>query len=475
LAKPETSYQYANALQDPKFENMRDILFLSHAYPEDNEFTRWLSLQLAQNGYPVWCDLTNLLGGEVVWDDVEKIIRERAIKILFVHSRTSNSKDGTMREIHLAQSVSKKDGLENFIIPLRIDELSQDEVTIELTRIAPIEFYQAWSKGLAQLLKKLEDESLPKRANYNAEAVSSWWLGQYGTSFGIIEQSEELLSNWYPIAKLPETIYYHLLSRKTIGKIELSTALSYPAIEEGINLLTFAEAKDFDDQLGDLFIKQSVPMNVSRLFEEENNREFKKNLSHLLRMAWEQFMASRGLRLHSLANTSKCGYFISGKVEKDTLYFTGIDGNKAHRSIVGYKTVPTGIPKQTTKRYWHFGIQGKPSQYPVLAYVIKPHVIFSSDGKEIWENKKKLAVARRNQCANWWNDEWRDRITAVMTRLANENENIRVPLGSDVFANVQKTPMLFESPVSYRSTGEEQITRDEEEVLADYELEEDPD
>jgi len=40
------------------------MVFLSHARPEDNVFTRWLALQLANEGYPLWCDLTKLLGGE---------------------------------------------------------------------------------------------------------------------------------------------------------------------------------------------------------------------------------------------------------------------------------------------------------------------------------------------------------------------------------------------------------------------------
>ena len=40
----------------------RDTLLLSHANPEDNEFTLWLALQLAIEGYRLWCDLTKLLG-----------------------------------------------------------------------------------------------------------------------------------------------------------------------------------------------------------------------------------------------------------------------------------------------------------------------------------------------------------------------------------------------------------------------------
>ena len=38
--------------------SQRDTLLLSHANPEDNEFTLWLAFQLANEGYRVLCDLT---------------------------------------------------------------------------------------------------------------------------------------------------------------------------------------------------------------------------------------------------------------------------------------------------------------------------------------------------------------------------------------------------------------------------------
>ncbi|MBZ5503834.1 MAG: toll/interleukin-1 receptor domain-containing protein [Acidobacteriia bacterium] len=44
-----------------------DTVLISHA-TEDNEFTLWLALQLAKEGYRVWCDLTKLLGGENFWE-----------------------------------------------------------------------------------------------------------------------------------------------------------------------------------------------------------------------------------------------------------------------------------------------------------------------------------------------------------------------------------------------------------------------
>ena len=104
----------------------RDMLFLSHANPEDNAFTRWLALRLAREGYPIWCDLTKLLGGEDFWRDIEMALRQRAMKVLFVLSKASNRKAGTLKEIAVAEKVGK--AFKDFIIPLRIDDLSSNDI-----------------------------------------------------------------------------------------------------------------------------------------------------------------------------------------------------------------------------------------------------------------------------------------------------------------------------------------------------------
>src|SRR5580704_14101879 len=150
----------------------RDTLLLSHANPEDNEFTLWLALQLANEGYRVWCDLTKLLGGELFWDDIEAVIRTRTAKVLYVLSRTSNGKDGPLRELQLAQSLARREGIQDFVIPLHIDDLPHGEMTIELTRVNVTPFENSWAKGLATLLKKLEEDAVPKDPNFNRSAVN---------------------------------------------------------------------------------------------------------------------------------------------------------------------------------------------------------------------------------------------------------------------------------------------------------------
>jgi hypothetical protein len=74
----------------------RDMIFVSHANPEDNEFARWLTLQLANEGYPVWCDQTKLLGGEKFWENIEDAIKIHTIKFLFILTRLLADRDERM-------------------------------------------------------------------------------------------------------------------------------------------------------------------------------------------------------------------------------------------------------------------------------------------------------------------------------------------------------------------------------------------
>src|SRR5262249_10092442 len=60
----------------------RNIVFISHANPEDNVFVTWLAGQLSLAGYSVWSDVTKLVGGELFWDDIEETIRLRAAKVI---------------------------------------------------------------------------------------------------------------------------------------------------------------------------------------------------------------------------------------------------------------------------------------------------------------------------------------------------------------------------------------------------------
>lgn len=428
----------------------RDTLLLSHANPEDNEFTLWLALQLANEGYKVWCDLTKLLGGEVFWDDIEEVIRQSAAKVLYVLSRTSNAKDGPLRELQLAQNLARREQLKDFIIPLHIDDLPHGDVTIELTRVNSVSFEKSWASGLAGLLEKLEKDSVLKSPAFDRSAVNQWWRTKFSASAGVRLEPESYYSNWFPIVELPADVYFHSVTRRGIGKVEVAENLPYPAYQDGISLITFAEAADLDGKLGpDLYVaEESKPLAIATLCAES---DFGKNLFRLLRLAWEQMVLARKFPVYELANKARMLYFRKNLVPSDKVFFTGVDGQKTHRAMVGYSTRTSPVTGVSTKRYWHFGVEARPLVHPLfpLAYTMKSHVLFTNDGATLWESKKRLAAARRSQCKDWWNDTWRDRTLAVMAHLADDDGVVRIPLGGKCHMGISSTPCLFTSPVAY--------------------------
>ncbi len=153
----------------------RNLLFISHANPEDNDFSLWLSLRLAREGYPTWCDLTRLLGGEDFWVDIEDVLRNHTTKFLFVLSRNSNQKTGPLQELYLAQSVARKFDLKDFIIPLRIDDIPYGDINIQLNRLNAIDFHEGWAPGLGRILEKLELDGVQKDDRFSPDSVASWW------------------------------------------------------------------------------------------------------------------------------------------------------------------------------------------------------------------------------------------------------------------------------------------------------------
>ena len=89
---------------------------MSHATPEDNEFTKWLVSQLTIAGYEVWSDVTKLLGGERFWNNIEDAITVKAFRFLFVSTLHANKKSGTLQELQLAQKAQSKYRLKDFVI-----------------------------------------------------------------------------------------------------------------------------------------------------------------------------------------------------------------------------------------------------------------------------------------------------------------------------------------------------------------------
>lgn len=453
------------------------MLFVSHANPEDNLFTRWLSLRLAREGYPVWCDLTKLLGGEDFWKDVEAAMRDRTTKFLFVLSKTSNQKQGTLDELALARRVGKQ--LQDFIIPLHIDDLRSDDITIELQRIAYIDFSKSWVVGYGQLLEALEKAGVARDPRFTPDAVTTWWREHFGTTDGVKNESERYLSNWFEFASFPDSLFLHSVrqSRKfeklvSDGKFDFAI----PAYCLGRYVLTFGDAEEIAPALDlhDLTLDNTVELQTTEFRDngcqhpQIERKEARNILTVLLRTAFQQFATNCSLLPYELSGGAKYFWFKSGLVKDDKMFFSDASGARRWKGMVGFKSL-TAKEGETRIRNWHFGIQGKPHYWPFFGFAIKPHVAFTENGA-LYDSKAKQHSARRSQCKDWYNDDWAYRILGAMSFLAGESKNeIIVPLAAHQSFALKRLPMLFESPLSYEvlEVQPEVETPDREEVCED--------
>lgn len=436
----------------------RNMLFVSHATPDDNTFSKWIALKLASQGYPVWCDLTKLLGGEDFWKDIETAIRERTIKFLFVLSKNSNQKQGTLMELAVAKKVGKN--INDFVIPLRIDDIRSDDVNIELNRLNFIDFSKDWIGGYRQLLKKLEEDAVPKDARFTPNAVSEWWRGSHPVTEGVQHQAERYCSNWYEFQSLPKSLWLHSIEPK--GRFENATInFPLPAFRHDRYLLTFGAAYEIAEVLADhqLSIDNSTEIDFAT-FQSEGlqrpkieRREARNIITSLFKEGFDRFAASKGLLPYELANGAIYHWFKKDFAENDKVFFANPAGERGWRAMVGYKSVHSMVGL-TRIRNWHFGIQAKVYSWPFSGFAIKPHVAFTENGV-LYESKAKQHAARRSQCKSWYNDDWLDRIIAAMSFLADEKGVIQIPLSGQAEIVVSRIPMMFESPVTYQIVEEQ--------------------
>ena len=428
------------------------VVFVSHANPENNDFSRWLSLQLGKQGYPVWCDLTRLLGGEDFWSDIEIAIRDGTAKFLYVLSRDSNQKDGPLQELSVALAAARQKGLKDFVIPLRIDDLPHQDINIQLNRLNAIDFSGSWATGLRQLLAKLELDGVSKNPKFTPSSVASWWTGECGPGHAVLGETEEYLSNWFRIESLPESLFVHALPEfVTFDQLKV---LPFPFRKVGSILICFASAEDVNPHLVDVRVIESWKVDTLKFLGgldadiRVSKEECHRVLVHLLRRGWQQFVRSAGMWERRRKSSSDF-YAPRGLLRRERVEVPSTAGRNTWRTLVGYRSIGSRNADERVKRYWHFAVSARVEFEPFPMFQLIPRIVFSMNGKHLIDDTARAHRYRRSQGRDWWNPEWRDRTLGLMWWLADRGPQIALPLGPGVRAMVSSQPVSFLSPVSY--------------------------
>ena len=210
----------------------RQALFISHASPEDNAFTIWLGAKLAAAGYEVWADVLRLTGGDDWQRKLEDALRNRTCKVLLVANQKSVDKQGVRNEIQIASDVAKKISDTRFIIPLKLGPF---DAPFLIAHAQYIDFSKGWSSGLHELMSALQEEYGIPLSDEPSAAIWSSLQAMHGRK--LEQRSEQLVSNWLRVRKLPEGIqYYRNAELRSNGVV-----LSSPSVPYGEGFLTCEE------------------------------------------------------------------------------------------------------------------------------------------------------------------------------------------------------------------------------------------
>ena len=434
-------------LNEENCMSKRRLVFISHANPEDNEFASWLGTRLTAAGYEAWADVLNLLGGEKFWRDIGCAIKEEAVVVIVALSHASYQKDGVLNEIALAVNTGRQLDKEQFVIPIRLDDLPFLDFPEQLIRLNAIDFSPNWADGFSKLLKTLKDRQVPQSTSDFGEALAAWQESKLRQSASISDIPESVFSNWFQINSLPSDISFSGFNASQDAMRQAFNEFSSPVAPYLRLAVSFADAATLQTEIApDIPLEHAYRVPLAEFLEGQatagpqvSRRDARNMVTGLLRKAWEQFARNRGLLLCKFAYGS--AWFVPlDLIEKNTATFQDENGKRRRRRLVG-RSEKRGV-------YWHFAVSGKVSIADPQHLALRPHVVFTQDGKTPLESKPRAASLRRSFCKNWWNDRWRDLLRAFAAFLSREGGKIIMPLGGNAVATIAAFPIDFDAPLS---------------------------
>lgn len=428
----------------------RRLVFISHANPEDNQFVIWLSARLASAGYEVWSDVTQLVGGEVFWQDIEQAIRKHSVRFLSVLSPAAPTKRGFQKELSVADSIEGGGLLGDFIVPLRVGPLSYRDMPIYVHNKNAIDFLdKGWASGLAQLLEKLRKDEIPTRAPDRATKTISQWASQFlRTDDGIVVADEPVVSNWLSIERLPPTIFISAFSLTPKSAAPLQA--QWPCQMLGRHLISFAKPADFNLNSGMSGLRQEAEVETLSFLGEGaaslpalSHQDRSNVVTDILRQAWSLNAASLGLVSFGLANQNLCWFWpreagsVSTPIERTK--FVDAFGRSGSRALIG--------ESRKLGAFWHYAIEAVPATGANLRFGLQGHVIFTADGHTPLYDSARMHRLRRRFCKQWWQDRWRDLMSAYVSKLSYSG-SVLVPVAAGKELAVSRWPLTYISPVT---------------------------
>lgn len=421
-------------------------------------FTTWFGARLSAAGYEVWTDLTRLLGGEEMWADIDDALRSHARKVIVLLSRaiTHPQKESLRAEVNRAEAFRKRLEDRRFIIPIRIDDVAFDDLPPTLGNRTVIDGSTNLAGGLAQVLKILREDHVPCSVTLSSEALSRWHILVNPGTFEPEQGPETLITNWFQITRLPETIHVYSierpLSNPLIEPAKIASEHPLPMTAHLRRLIALGDHQDVQDpiiEMTPLKLDSSMPLKAflsggtSAL--EIGSLEARKHLKSLLRQAFDLFARRKGLQPYALSEAKTVWWMPDDLLSNPKIDFVRPSGVGGWRRLLG--------DYSARNRRWHFGVNAVPLFDPEICLKLTGHVVFSDPSGKT----EPTAEYRRAMCKFWFNGKWRDLLLAMAHFLSDGKDVFALPFGRDVYAQVLAKPSTIVHPVRLLATAETKV------------------
>jgi hypothetical protein len=434
---------------------IRDTLFISHATPEDNEFAIWIASRLEMLGYKTWIDKEGLLGGERFWQTIQNVIKNAAIKVLLVYSRNickpeGDLKDGIDKEISYSEGVAKENDLNDFIIPLNIDNSASYNQFIGSNRLNHVPFSKNWAEGLKQLIKKLEKDNVPKSFSHTESSLSEWYENEYVSNCSIILKQETFYSSWWKIKILPEMFYLYKFYNEQSAVIVLKSNKDILISRFSNHLISFEESLSFSvDNNGeryDILPEKVFALKIDEVLsgyeaqEFPSRRDAENSLKMLLSKTLQLLFLQKNLNIYRMSNNIPA-YYLPRMDSPNKVHFI-----YPNTSISKKKNI-NGI--FTNIGFWHYALSLRTVLSPFVGFSLKSHLIFTADGILPIQDVDKQHSYRRSKGKRLFNKEWLDMQLAFIQRLKSETGIISVKVSQTDCVEMEEWPLIFQSEMGY--------------------------
>ncbi|MEM9078678.1 MAG: toll/interleukin-1 receptor domain-containing protein [Bacteroidota bacterium] len=394
---------------------MKEIIFISHANPEDNYFAAWLASKLRLLGYNAWVDVEDFRTGDAFFTKIGPLIKEHSTKFIAVTSKDylKKAKDqntGVSKELNTAINVRD---VENFIMPIRLDNSKYSDFPTHYASMDSIDFNGNWQKGLINTVQELEKADVSK--GVEEENPTQLWFKAIGNQNKLINREEIYFSNWFA-SKIPEKIWVHWLEVNQKVDIEIP----YPLIIEGDHIITFCNKSSIERFIR---VRNSTEFNTEdfRLNSDLPVDEFymiiepKKKLVKLMNVVFNRHLENNGLKRIDNRNLY---YFPKGETGERSVSLRKRYG-KTSRVLTGIKSLK--VRGETKKFNWHYALIPRfdcyPSDHFKLFYTI---ICEDQEGKVL--GKKMGLKLRRAIPATWFNRKWYELLLAGMLKVSDSLE-----------------------------------------------------